>query len=305
MLEKIARRLIMPSGHGHSSGGHFGGGLSHSRGGGHFSSSRSSGSRGISFGGRGWHHPHVMVFWGRSVYLGPARAGAVSVLGVLIVLAIIAAVFMGIGWASTQEDLNAIRDDYDYYHNLALDAAEDETLQTVATVTSYKQYQDSGKYMIYYTFGPVDDGFTFYVYDYATARKLKETGVVVALDITNDKITSVTDSVPLDFKDTVLEDDVEYLDYSNMVGFFRTATLIVIGVIVAFIVLAILVPLTAKKATPEQIAENKKTDSNEAKDNQKDGQIAAGTGTWRCGYCKTVNDSSKHACEGCGAQRQN
>lgn len=295
----------MPSGHGHSSGGHFGGGLSHSRGGGHFGGSRSSGSRGISFGGHGWHHPHVMFFFGRPVYLGSARAGTVSVLGVLIVISIIAAIFLGIGWSSVQEDLNAIRDDYDYYHNLALDAADNEAYQTVATVTSYKQYQDSGKYMIYYTFGPVDDGFTFYVYDYNTARKLKETGVVVALDITNDKITSVTDSVPLDFKDTVLEDDVEYIDYLGMRDFMRTGTLIVIGVAAALILLAILVPLTAKKATAEQIAESKKTDSANTTNDQSNTNSNANSGTWRCRYCNTVNDTSKHACEGCGAQRQN
>ncbi|MCM1404558.1 MAG: hypothetical protein NC133_03630 [Prevotella sp.] len=306
IVSETKQEVMMPSGHGHSSGGHFGGGFSGSRSGGHFGGSRSVGSRPlVSFGGRGWRHPHTMIFFGRPVYLGSARAGTVSILGVLIVLAIIASVIMGIGWAGVQEDLTTICDDYAFYQQMALDAADDEVYQLTATVTSYKQYHDSGKYCLFYTFetptGYTVEGFTFYVYDYNTAHQLKSTGVVIALDTPKYQTTAVTDSVPLDFKDTVLTDDVEYVEYLSLRNGLRTGTLVALGVTAALIVLAILVPLTAKRATAEQLAENAKTDNGSTT------STASNTnhGTWRCQYCNTVNDTSKQNCEGCGAQRQN
>lgn len=295
----------MPSGHGHSSGGHFGGGSFRSHSGGHFGGSRSSGSRGISFGGHGWHHPHVMFFFGRPVYMTSGRAGTVSVLGVLMVFAIIAAVLFGIGWYSYEEDLTTIREDYARYHQMAQSAAEDERYQIVGKVTDYAQYDFSGKYCIWYEFDVVDDGYSYYVYSYDQVRKMQENGVLLALNNKKDEITYITDSVPLDFKDTVLEDDVEYVDYLGMRDFMRMGTLIAVGITVALILIAVLVPLTAKKATAEQIAESKKTDSANTTDNQNNANSNANSGTWRCRYCNTVNDASKQSCEGCGAKRQN
>ncbi len=301
----------MPSGRG-GSGGHFGGGsFGGSRGGGHFGGSRGSSFSGPSFHWHGWHHPHVMFFFGRPVYMSAGRTGASSILGVFIVLAIIAAVFLGIGWSSYNEDLDVIRADYAYYYNMAAEAAENEEYQEWATVDRIEAYDlGSGKYCIYYHFytssGYKVDGFSFYVYSHADATNLKKDGeVLLALDTPNDAIVATTDSIPLDYMNTSLEDDAEYLDYLSTRDGFRKATYIAIGITAALIVVAVLIPLTAKKATAEQIAENKKGDSSNSTSTTTDSQDTKDVGVWRCRYCNMLNDGSKHHCDGCGAQRQN
>ena len=145
------------------------------------------------------------------------------------------------------------------------------------------------------------DGYSYYVYDYATAQAYWEQGtVILALSNTNDKITTVTDSVPLDYMKTVVEDDAAYLYFTEMRNGFRAGTLVTLGAVAVMVVAALVIPATAKKATAEQLAENHATSGNAQTANQS----SPDTGIWRCGYCGNMNDSSKHRCDGCGAKRQ-
>jgi len=300
----------MPSGHGGGgfsggghSGGHFGGGSFSGSRGGHFGGARSSAAMGIH---RPWYSPRVMVFGGRTVYLGSGRASAVSVLSVFVVLTIIATIIAGAIWSDAKDKLETIKADYAFYHAMAENAAANTNYQTTGTVTGIERYEEGTKYCIFYTFKTTSgsstvEGYSFYVYDYASAAQLKSSGsVILALDTTVDKIIKTTDSVPLDYKDTTLDDDDEYLHYVTTRKVARVATLGLVAVSVVLILSAVLVPLTAKKATAEQIAESKNgTSTNANNDNQN-----TPAGTWRCAYCGTLNDNGKERCDGCGAKRQ-
>lgn len=322
----------MPSGHsGGSSGGHFGGGsFSHS--GGHFSGSRSSSSfSGGHFGGsragftprphRPFYQPRVVVFGGRQVYLGTGRASAVSVLGILIAIAVIVTIFLGIGWANSNDndyleyeaEINAIKTEYNKYQAMAKYASENVGYTVHGDVLYKEEFENSGKYCIKYTFdtpaGKVDNGFSFYVYTREQAIELEENGVVLALEKPLLSANKFTDSVPLDYYGTALEDDAEYLYYRNLYdeavaeqddskNFIRGAFLTSVGITVGLIVLYVLVNATAKKATAEQIAADKQGTTTST-DNK-----TVPAGTWRCEYCSTLNDNSKERCDGCGATRQ-
>lgn len=292
----------MPSGRGHFSGG------SHSHSGGHFSIGRSHSSSHSAghFGGSGgfrptlrWR-PHTTVIFGRPVYLGAGRACTVSVLGILITFAVIASALLGLGWFATANNLTTICANYEHYRNVALTAEEDSAYRIFAQVDFIEQYGDTGKYCICYTFGSYYEGYSFYVYTYEEASKLKKEGVWLALSDRNDEIDSMTDSIPLDYWKTSLEDDAEYLDYLGTRNGLRVATFVALGLTVVMVVSAVVVPLTAQKATKEQLAENNQTNASGNSANQN----SSSAGTWRCDYCNTLNDSSKDRCDGCGAKRQ-
>ena len=293
----------MPSGHGsHSHSSHS----SHS-----FGGSRSSHSRGSFGGSRSYRptmrwRPHTTIFFGRPIYLGTARARTVSVLGILTVLAILATVFLGFAWMVFQDEVDMIRDHYKDYTAIAEHAAnyKNDSFRVEGTVTRFQEYKDSGKYRILYKFTvngfTIEDGYSFYVYDRATAQDLYSQGtVMLALEVNKDTISSIyVDSVPLDYWQTKLTDDAEYVENVALRNGVRLGTLVALGVVVLIIVSQIAIQATAKKATPEQIAANN-ADSNTASANQN-----TPTGTWRCGYCGTLNDDKHPSCEGCGAKRQ-
>lgn len=304
----------MPSGHsGGSSGGHFGGGsFSHS--GGYFGSSHSTVRSGGHFAGSGsfsstrpimhrpWYRPRVVVFGGRQVYLGTGRASAASVLGVLIVIALLVTAFLGFSWSDNESKLSAIRADYEKYHAMAEYAYAHPEYQHEAVVDDYEPYDMFGKYCIFYHFTSQDghkvEGYSFYVYSFHEAAELKFNGVSLALDVPYSNSTAATDSVPLDYRDASLDDDDEYLDILESRDTTRVATFVLIGMSVLLILSSVLVRATASKATAEQIAADKQATTSTT-NNQ-----STPTGTWRCDYCNTLNDNSKERCDACGATRQ-
>jgi len=313
----------MPSGHsGGSSGGHFGGGsFSHS--GGHFSSSRPT-FNGGHFGGAGriggftprphrpFYQPRVVVFGGHSVYLGAGRASTVSVLGFLIVIALVVTAIFGFSWMSCESDLEEIKSNHSTYLAIAREAAtKGDTWQVDGTVggynsygkhLSYEEYEDSGKFCIFYSFdahvGKVENGFSFYVYTYDEVVEMIDNGVRLALEGPWANSTDQTDSVPLNYKDKALQDDAEYLDRMETRKTVSMGTSIAAGIVVALVIANVLTRATAKKATAEQIAADKAATATNA-DNK-----TAPAGTWRCEYCGALNDNNKERCDGCGAKRQ-
>ncbi|MBO5229442.1 MAG: hypothetical protein J6B20_01435 [Clostridia bacterium] len=305
----------MPSGR--SGGGHFGGG-SRSFSGGHFGGSRSrsshsgghfGGSR--SFGGSRAHipsmrwRPHTTVIFGRPVYFGAGRAKAVSLLSILITIAIVAAVMLGLGWYSQEEDLKVIREDYAYYQAMAQYAADNDAYQTTGEVYDFEQYELGGKCCIFYRFdtssGNTVEGYSFYVYNIEDVEYMLDNGVTLAISSKNTNITMSTDSIPLDYKDMALRDDAEYLDYAEQRDTMRLATIAVGVGAVVMILISAAVSVTAKKATKEQIEETAQAKSGTQNNQQNKTETPAGA--WRCAYCNTLNDSSKEQCDGCGASR--
>ena len=310
----------MPSSHS-SSGGHFGGGSSHSFshssghfGGSHSSSSHSSGHFGGSSGSfssirpihRPWYRPRVVVIGGRQVYLGTGRASAFSILGVLVALAVIVTVFLGISWSDIEDTLTEQRDAYTYYQSIAEIAYNDASYRIDADVTSIEEYKFSGRWCINYKFdlpgGREIEGYSFFVYSFEEASHLRANGTVtLALDMKASELNflSEPESVPLDYYGMGFEADEEYVANLDSRDSLRIGTFIMLGVSVALIIAAVLIPMTAKKATAEQIAANNQSNADANAQNQN-----TAAGTWRCEYCNTVNDTSKQRCDGCGAMRQ-
>lgn len=298
----------MPSGRSGGGSSHFGGsrsfggsshfGRSSFGGSSHFGGShRSSGSSRVHMPSMRWR-PHTTVIFGRPVYFGAGRATTSSLLSVLIVLAVMVAVVLGINWYNYEEDLTFMRENYNHYHGMAVSAELDANYQVLATVTGIEEWKDSGKFRVLYEYGLID-GYSFYVYDEAIALQLKRDGVTLAIDDKKTMISLLTDSIPLDYKDTTLEDDAEYVDCAKTRDSLRLATILVAGLAGAMFVISLIVSLTAKKATPEQIAATEK-----AKFGQSAKTAETPNGTWRCVYCDTLNDSTETTCDGCGAGRQ-
>ena len=312
----------MPSGRSGGGSSHFGGGSRSFGGSSHFGGSRSFGGsshfgRSRSSGGSshfGGSHsfrprlhwrPHTTVVFGRPVYFGAGRSTAVSLLSIFIVIAVIATMLLGASWYSCEQDLAVINDNYVYYKNMAENAGYSK--QCLGTVTDIEQYQSTGKYRVLYKFNTYSygsvEGYSFYVYNYPDAKKILDEGtIVLALDTDASSASYITDSVPLSYKDTSLKDDGEYLEYYGECIRQRALTFVAGGVAVALVVASLILSVTAKKATKEQLAEN-----GEAKDTSKEGvDMAAKTSIngWRCEYCNSLNDNDKNTCDGCGAGRQ-
>ncbi|MBQ7973726.1 MAG: hypothetical protein IJ295_02105 [Clostridia bacterium] len=278
------------------SSGHFGGGRSHSSG--HFAG-RSGSTRSYIPSFR-WR-PHTTVIFGRPVYLGAGRARATSLLTIFISIAVIIAAFMGISWWQAEDSLNNFCDEFRYYQEMAQYADAHPEYQIDATVDKPVEHGDTGIYCIEYTFDGFYEGYSFCVYDKATADRLYADGVIrLALDSVKTNISSDTDSVPLDFMYAELTDDADYLDFLSERDGARTGTAIAASIAGALIVISFLVSATAKKATKEQIAE-----SEQAKNGTQTEKQTTTNGAWRCEYCNTLNDSAKNSCDGCGAGRQN
>ena len=302
----------MPSGRG-GSGGHFGGGFSGSHSGGHFggsSSFRSHSTRTpshVHLHPFFFPHPHVTFFMGRQVYLGSGRASSLSILRIFLVLGVIVAAFLGISWMACSDDLSEIEEDYAFYQTLAEYAETHPDYQIEAVVDRIEQYDQTGKYCIFYSFGSNNqyNGYSFYVYTREQAHALEQNGVILALEDSKDYLNYTTDSVPLDYLGTKLTDDAEYLEYRNTCNGFRTATLVVGAIDAVLILLLIMIPLTAAKPTEEQLKNSNQNDSTKQDAGTVDNRSASSAGAWHCEYCGSLNDSGKRTCDSCGAKRQN
>lgn len=313
----------MPSVRGSSGGRSFGGShfsrsSSRSFGGSHFNRGSSSSSFGGSVFGRsrsGSHYrpslrwrPHTTVIFGRPVYFGATRAKASSILSLLLVLGVLAAIVMGCLWGSAESDLTYIRDLYPYYANMIEKAELDPDYQINARVVDYEEYGDTGRYCIYYDFygDSQYDGFSFCHYSREEVIDLKGTTIILAIDTINAFVDEYTDSVPMMDKNYLLlanmEDDMEYVDTLATRDMWRIGTLVAAGISGLLIVASVLVSMTAKKATEEQIAETEKAKTESA--NATESATETKAQTWRCAYCGSLNDNSKHSCDGCGANRQ-
>jgi len=294
----------------HSSGGRsFGSGSfggSRSFGSGSFGGTRSfGGSR--SFGGGSSHRPtfrwrpHTTVVFGRPVYFGKGRSAAVSLLSIFIYIAIIATVICGFMWWDYQGVVDDTVENYVFYHNVAVDADGNPNRQIQGNVEAVYPYEDTGVYYFEYSYDINNvwyEGTSFCVYDKETVDQLLENGkVTLAINSNKEHMDSKTCTIPLDHKDIKLEDDVWYLDDLQSRNLFRILTFVAGGATVALAVASVVLSVTAKQATKEQLAEN-------ANGSMSQNTQATTNGNWRCSYCNTLNDSTKTQCDGCGAGRQ-
>ena len=282
----------------HSSGGSrssssFGG----SRGGSHRSSFSSSSSRRSSYGGGYYSGPHhhrpFRVRWGGRYYV--YSDGATVGIAVLVFAIIFAFIFMRVGAIDVnyyKQELTKIEEDYDYYQDMIQYAENnrDRGYIVEGEVVDKFYNEDAGKYYIVYKVDVPDSmfdlqGYTYSVYTLEETSNFRR-GESIEIAVDTVPVTSQTDSINVDYKNTTLEDDGEYVITKNNLTKARLQKWISVVVFIGLIVL--LVYITWKKKKPEESSEKKE----EAK---------VESTTYKCAYCGSTYSKTRAKCPSCGA----
>lgn len=286
----------MPSGGSHSGGGSHGG---HSGG-----SAHGGGFGGGSFGGGGFRRgPHYTVFMGRRVYVSGARSNVQGLFSLLMVLAIFVIFFSGAFTMVNVSQVNTITNDYNLYQNMITIAErEPENLIIEAEVYNYKYYRNTDKYQILYRIhaddGSTNEGYSFYVYTYAEVSEYLRKGTVT-LAVNQHPTTEFTDSIPLDFKNKKLEDDIEFVEAKKGKTISIAVLSVGITLFVGCIIGNFMVLKTAKSTGPDET----KTETQNTP-TPTDIPTVEAPKTWKCAYCGKVQSTKNDICKQCGASRQ-
>ncbi len=273
------------SGGGGSWGGHSGGGSSSSSP--IFPRSTRGGRSVVIIGGFGGHG-------GRYV-----TSGIFSLLQVMLTFAFLM-VFFGIILASSASPSGVQRDyqhDYDYYQNMIAYAETDPNylLTTGAVITDRFMGKGGNKYYLtyrFYTSGPSHiavDGYTYTTYTLEDLKKPElQVGqtIVLALNCRNDQITTSTDSIDIQYKNTTLWDDDDFVhDYKT------AKTTQTVGIVVIVVGL-----LLGAGAIALFIIKSKKDDGDESSTT-----VTTKVSKEYCKYCGTLLKPGSVKCDNCGA----
>ena len=291
----------MPSGSHRSSGGsHRSGGSSSSRSSFGGSSSRTSMSSRSRMGGhrrRGGTHLHIN---GHS--MGPVGSIIFYTIFMLVFCGawMFAGVFIGIQRTDT---LHKIETDYIYYQNMidyALDQQElgNDGFIIEGTVTGKFLSEYADKWYLTYsfkgTYGGVFAGETYAIYDLEDVKSIIPNKTKISLAADSDIITSTTDTVNIDYKNTTLEDDGYYLENKKSSLFPQILCIsISIGCTALFIALIVKEVKFIKNGKNQ----NNSTDESSTEKQPKVEQKAS-----YCNYCGTTIPAGKNKCPNCGAK---
>ena len=131
----------MPSGSGHSGGGHFGGSGGSFSGG---SSHHSGGSGGykpfFTRGIRGGRSVMIFNFGSRSLYAGRRAGSAISVFFILSIIMFFLAIISGVIYANETSRINKIISDNEKYSLISSYAIEHPNYQLEGVYDGYEQY---------------------------------------------------------------------------------------------------------------------------------------------------------------------
>ena len=275
----------MPSGRGGGGGSHFGGGSS--GGGSHFGGSSSS---------RGYHRTRPMRFhFGRRVYV--ISSGKSTLLYIFTGL-IIFMYFVGIALmcSNYKSQLRKIEADYNYYQDMVRYAEIHTSYQKEGRITqvSYNPKYDRYyyNYTIYTTMGLIN-GYTFCVYTEEDLKDIKVgTIVMFAMSDNGSNANPYTDSVPMDYIYTTLEDDGEYLYFIKQAKTNKTAGIVITCIATALLGTTIFLIFKFKKLEGENSSETQiETPTSSPKEE-----------TSYCSYCGAVLSSKNGSCPSCGAR---
>lgn len=291
----------MPSGRrGGSSGSHFGG----SRGG----SSRSRGSSGRSGSGgsnliRGTVGGRTVIFFNTingQRYMQERVYGIVSFLSTIIFFILFFALIPIVGLSDLSGKIEQIEDDYRYYQNMityAEDKAEagDNRYIVNARIDSIIEAELEGKYFIRYSIklpsgGFLQNGYTFQTY---TREKLNELGyeaggdLPIALEYVPADL--FVDSIDMEYKNTNLNDDAEYI--SHLAEKNKIITICTILGAVSLIIIATIIVLRVKFTKKQEEPIKASSHSNIPQQPKKK----------YCKYCGSVVPEGEHSCKNCGA----
>ena len=320
----------MPSGsHRGSSGSHRSGGSSFS---GSRSSSRSSSSSGSSWsssssrrsGGShrssSWGSSHGSsggwsFSWGHSRPRAPRRhsgpvfifggrmrvSGGVGLCLTLCFIALFFAFFFIVGAQGNIADCNTmlrkIETDYTYYQNMIKKAeANPSTLIRKGTITDVFYNEECDRWYFTYEldlssgYGKLE-GYTFSTYTDATINDFN-VNQQIDIAVNSYPVTRTTDSIPVVYKYTTLEDDGEYLEAKSDIGTFNAMK--IIG-----IVLAVAAPVGIIATIIYSIKKTKATNAGDELETPS--TIAPQKEVRRCMYCGTSLGSNRNSCPGCGS----
>ncbi|MBQ9792672.1 MAG: hypothetical protein IJW32_02860 [Clostridia bacterium] len=307
----------MPSGSRSGGGGSHFGSSSRSSGG----SSRSSWGGGGSSWGSGRHHHHGgrhVHIYGGGGFISPFIAFGFFFLIIALVMLCFPA-----NKDYLKEQKQMIEADYTYYQTLITNAEENpDLLIEDAIVRDVLYNEDIGGWYITYqfsmggrTFGLNDDHYTFCIYKYDPATHDDpigngdpkglypiDSGDIFPIAVnTNNAYTQVR-SVNMDYADTELEHDFEYVDICNRINAPNTQLPVGIGALVIsisiFTIGIVLAVKRSKKQKAEEIANSGKP-------------TAAGSATVfmnekenKCDYCGCIIKAGETTCKRCGAARK-
>lgn len=236
----------MPSGsHGGSHGSHHSGGSSHSS-----SHHSGGGSRGVLRG-----PSMIFIGHGRRVAV-PARFSWISTLIGVFAVFIMFGLFFSIPLTIVFNDqLDKIKTDYLYYQNMISYAEEEyakgnENFIQDGYITDAFYNEDAHRW--YYTYaipygnGQILEGYTFSVYTFEEIIKF-HINDPIKIAVNSYPVTSLTDSIPMDYKDIPLSNDGEYLESVTMRNVSAIVLSVSCGLIVANILLYVAMAVKTKK----------------------------------------------------------
>lgn len=289
----------MPSGS-HSGGGGHSGGFSGGGSWGSHSGSHSSGNGSSSYtilsGKRNGRS--VVIFAGFGGHNG--RYIGSNIFAVFVVMLILGIMFLAIGFGSIgspAEVKQNYQHDYDYYQSMIRYAENNPEymLMTGAIITDRFIGKGGNKYYLTYEFYTSVDhkvvkGYTYTTYTLEDLERPElQVGqtIVLALNCKNTQITLSTDSIDLNYKNTKLEDDDDFIyDYNNAkksVGIGITISIFGVALIVGAVVLFIVKQKKDDETEPSTISV--------PKEKKKE----------YCKYCNSLLKEGALKCDNCGA----
>ena len=281
----------MPSGsHGGSGGSHFGGGGSHFGGG---SSFRGGSSISFSRGTRPIRTRRIVILGRPYVFTSGGKNGSrFSFFGVLIFVALFFMLIGGVVIAAEKSSIQRIEEDHAYYIDMINYAKENPEYKKEAIITDKFQSDNNNYYLTYKiacascTEGYLN-GYTFSVYTREEVRNF-HIDDVIEVAVNSKTVTSTTDSIPMDYAETPIDADGEWVGSRNGMK-IGTGIVIVTGVIAALGVVGIV--YTFKKAL------KKEEESKIAEAAEKEMESLKNT----CPYCGQLLKEGTVKCPNCGA----
>lgn len=304
----------MPSGSrgGSRSGGgsHFGGGSRRS-GGSHFGGgSRRSDHHDRHGHGRsrgGYSFGMSFVFVNRGHYAGH-WGGAMNTLMIFgLIFCFFIALPMFVIGGSNRRNVAAIKSDYKYYQNMIKVAEKTPGYIIEGTIISTYGNENSDKWYVTYYFktesGNRVEGYTFSIYTFEQASQfMPDDKILLAVDRL--PLSSETDSINVDYKNTKLSDDGEYQAFSKRSKIFNIIGAVSICIGIAMFAISIVL---RAKAPKQELAEEPKAGSlpplptsSTTQSSQPQSQTQTASMV-TCAYCGSHIKSDKSSCPKCGA----
>jgi hypothetical protein len=234
-----------------------------------------------------------------------------SIMGIICVIALIAAIIGVTMMSGANAKLKNMQVDYDYYTDMVRTAKADTTNSHTrsAIVTDWYKDTKGEKYFVYYEFEVEDgsgdkmEGISFSVYTLQQAQAIKGTTIEIAIytpGVTLTPTTGVTwdtDSVPMAYGATRLEDDGVYVAVKSDKS-LGTTILGVGGALFVLLILAQVGFFSFLRSRP--VANTNSTSNPSAPTSSAPSAGASNSASKFCSYCGAKIGPNDSKCPNCG-----